>query len=59
MAEIYSAPSEVKIPSLDFDKVQDYTKDSERYIKELTNHIKDMGYKGKKKSNQPTPDSEQ
>ena len=22
-------------------------KDSERYIKELTNHIKDMGYKGK------------
>ena len=47
MAEVYSAPSEVKIPSLDFDKVQDYTKDSERYIKELTNHIKDMGYKGK------------
>jgi hypothetical protein len=47
MADIYSAPKEVKLPILDWNKVQDYTRDCDRYIKDLTQHIKDMGYKGK------------
>ena len=47
MAEIYSAPSEVKLPKLDFSSMGTYNKDCERYISDLTKYIKDMGYKGK------------
>jgi len=47
MADIYSAPSEVRLPKLDFSNMETYNKDCERYINDLTNHIKDMGYKGK------------
>jgi len=47
MAEIYSAPKEVRLPKLDFSNMQDYNKDCNRYISDLVKHIKDMGYKGK------------
>ena len=47
MADIYSAPQEVKLPKLDFSSMETYNKDCERYISDLTKHIKDMGYKGK------------
>ena len=47
MADIYSAPQEVKLPKLDFSNMGTYNKDCERYINDLTKHIKDMGYKGK------------
>ena len=47
MVDIYSAPSEVRLPKLDFSNMQDYNKDCKRYISDLTKHIKDMGYKGK------------
>jgi len=47
MADIYSAPQEVRLPKLDFSSMETYNKDCERYINDLTNHIKDMGYKGK------------
>lgn len=47
MAEIYSAPSEVRLPKLDFSNMETYNKDCERYVSDLVKHIKDMGYKGK------------
>ncbi len=47
MAEIYSAPKEVRLPKLDFSNMQDYNKDCNRYVSDLVKHIKDMGYKGK------------
>ncbi len=47
MADIYSAPKEIKLPKLDFSNMQDYNRDCDRYIIDLVKHIKDMGYKGK------------
>jgi hypothetical protein len=47
MADIYSAPKEIKLPKLDFTDMQVYNKDCERYVSDLVKHIKDMGYKGK------------
>ena len=48
MADIYSAPQEVRLPKLDFNNISDYNKDCDRYINELRKHINDMGYKGKR-----------
>jgi len=47
MADIYSAPKEVKLPKLDFSNMQKYAEESKQYIADLKQHIKDMGYKGK------------
>lgn len=47
MADIYSAPKEIKLPKLDFSNMQDYNRDCDRYVRDLVKHIKDMGYKGK------------
>jgi len=47
MAVIYSAPKEVKLPSFDWTNMQKYAEESKKYIADLKQHIKDMGYKGK------------
>jgi hypothetical protein len=47
MAEVFSAPEEVKQPELDFGNYSEYEKNCEKYIEKLKEHLKKMGYKGK------------
>ena len=48
MAYVYSAPKEIKLPTLSGDyNMQRYAEESKQYIADLKKHIKDMGYKGK------------
>jgi hypothetical protein len=46
MADIYSAPKEIKVPNIN-GTMQKYAEESKQYIADLKQHIKDMGYKGK------------
>ena len=47
MAKIFSAPKEVKVPTLDFKDVKNWKANDEKYIQELKNHIQSLGYTGK------------
>ena len=47
MAQIFKAPSEVKLPSYDWSNANNWEKDESEYKKALVKHINNMGYKGK------------
>ena len=47
MAKIYSAPSEVKQPSLDFKNIQGYREGCEKYKEDLKAFLRSKGYTGK------------
>jgi hypothetical protein len=46
-AKIFSAPKEVKQPTLDLNDVKNWKANDEKYIQEVKNHINAMGYNGK------------
>lgn len=48
-AKIFSVPKEVKVPELNFNNfnLKDYNESIEKFITELTDHVKKLGYTGK------------
>lgn len=47
MAEIFSAPEEIKQPELNFESFDKYEQECDQYLIDLKDHIQSMGYKGK------------
>ena len=46
-AKIYTAPEEINLPNNTFSNVKDWKENDEKYIKEVTQHLQELGYNGK------------